>query len=385
MVKTLRNLALLTLLWTGVQAQAEFTPESLGQVATLPSPYPDHWLIVQDLAFNHMREGRFYIVDPAATTAGGQMKGILSADFIASLALSARRNEIYVIESFFARGGRGGERTDVVTIYDPATLDVAGEVVIPAKRLTGMPNHYQVALIDDDRFMVVYNFTPSQSVSVIDLETRQFLGEIGIPGCAFVYPTGRRGFSSLCSDGGLLTTRLQSDGSLEQTERLPSFNDIAADAMFEKPAVIDGIAYFPTFTGNVVPVDLRGEGARVGERWALTNTAERDAGWRPGGAWPAIADRSGRLYVLMHGHGAEGTHKDGGDQVWVFDARQGQRLGTIELNDWGIALGMSAGSDQRLVVTRADGGVDLYDPRSGERQSTLLMSMDTPLLVRGVR
>jgi len=362
----------------------EFKAEPLGQVVELPSPNPDHWVVIQDLSFTHMREGRLYLVDPAADSIGGQMRGIMSADFIASFLQSAIRNEYYVIESFHSRGGRGGERTDVVSIYDPGTLSVIEEIVIPSKRLTGMPNRYQVSLLDDDRYLLVYNFTPSQSVTVVDLETRKVLREVAIAGCAFVFPTGKRGFSSLCSDGGLLTTRLKTDGRVDSTSRIEPFNDVIDDAMFARPGEIDGVFYFPTFTGNVVPIDMNGAEAKVGETWSLTTVAERATGWRPGGPWPAIGHPDGRLYVLMHADGGEGTHKNGGDQVWIFDAANGERIGRIELARWGIALGLSAASEPQLLVTGAEPVVDVYQA-DGTHVRTLAVQASTPLLVYGVR
>jgi methylamine dehydrogenase heavy chain len=371
-------------LGAGHASAEEFEPEALGQVAELPSPNPDHWVVVQDLSFNHMREGKLYLVDPTAESIGGQMRGIMSADFIASFAQSARRNEYYVIETFHSRGGRGGERTDVVSIYDPGTLAVSAEIVIPAKRLTGMPNRYQVALLDDDRYLVIYNFTPSQSVTVVDLENRVVMGEVAIAGCSFVFPTGKRGFSSLCSDGGLLTTRLDKDGSLDDTSRIKPFNDVIDDAMFARPAEIDGVFYFPTFTGNLVPIDMSGADARVGESWSLTTPAERAQGWRPGGPWPAAGHPDGRLYLLMHADGGEGTHKNGGDQVWVFDAASGERLDRIELARWGIALAMSGAQEPQLLVTGAEPVVDVYQA-DGAHVRTLAIEASTPLLVYGVR
>lgn len=365
-------------------AAEPFEPEPLGQIAELPSPNPDHWVVIHDLSFNHMREGKLFLVDPHADSVSGQLRGMMSADFIASFLVSARRNEYYVIESFHARGGRGGKRTDVVTIYDPATLSVLDEIIIPPKRLSGMPNRYQVALLDKDRYMVVFNFTPSQSATVVDLERRQVLGEVAVPGCMFAYPTGERGFSSLCSDGGMLTTRLGDDGAVAGTDRLQPFNDVIDDAMFARPAEIDGVFYFPTFTGNVVPIDMRGDAARLGERWSLTTASERALGWRPGGPWPAIGDANGRLYVLMHGHGAEGTHKDGGDQVWIFDAASGKRIGKIELVRWGIALSLSTGERPQLMVSGAEPVVDVYGT-DGAHVRTLGVEMSTPLLVHGVR
>ena len=41
----------------GVRA-AEFEAEPLGQIAELPSPNPEHWVVIHDIAFNHMREGK---------------------------------------------------------------------------------------------------------------------------------------------------------------------------------------------------------------------------------------------------------------------------------------------------------------------------------------
>lgn len=379
------TLVTLLALLAGITHAAEFTPEAIGRVESVPSPHPAHWLVVHDLAFNHMREGKLFIVDPAGSGLGDQLRGILSADFIAGFLTSAKRREHYVIESFHARGGRGGQRTDVVSIYDQATLSVVAEVIIPAKRLTGMPNRFAVALIDNDRFLLVYNFTPSQSISVVDLEQRSFLGEIATPGCAFAIPTGERGFSGLCSDGGMLTVRLDAAGAVADTSRTAPFNDIENDAMFEKPAISGGMAYFPTFTGNVVPIDLSGAVPAVGQAWSLTTAAERASGWRPGGAWPAVADDDGNLYVLMHADGAEGTHKNGGDQVWVFDAARGVRKDTIVLDHWGIALSLSGAVSPPLIVTTLEGGIDLYDTGSGNLLKTLAIETATPLLVHGMR
>ncbi len=46
----------------GITHAADFQPEVIGQVASVPSPHPAHWLVVHDLAFNHMREGKLFIV-----------------------------------------------------------------------------------------------------------------------------------------------------------------------------------------------------------------------------------------------------------------------------------------------------------------------------------
>ena len=171
-----------------LSALAAFQPESIGIVETLPAEYPDHWVLVHDFSFFHMMEGEVLVVDPLAEDIGSQYKGMMPASFIAAFERSTVRNEHYVMETFYSRGTRGGERTDVVTIYDPATLLVVDEVIIPSKRITGMPKTSASGLLGNDRFLGVYNFTPAQSVSIVDLEKREFVTEASIPGCSFVIP-----------------------------------------------------------------------------------------------------------------------------------------------------------------------------------------------------
>ena len=118
------------LLWAGAVMAQDFAPDPPNLNHRLPASYPEHWLVVHDATFFHMREGRILFVDPQAETVGGQVRAMLSADFMATYEQSPLRQEHYVVESFFSRGGRGGERTDVVTIYDSASLAVEGEVII---------------------------------------------------------------------------------------------------------------------------------------------------------------------------------------------------------------------------------------------------------------
>ena len=38
-------------------------------------------------------------------------------------------------------------------------------------------NQYAMQLVDNDRYLLVFNFTPAASVSAIDMESRQVLNE----------------------------------------------------------------------------------------------------------------------------------------------------------------------------------------------------------------
>ena len=380
-----RNLALTTALLAAAAGHAQdFRPEPLGQVDRLPAIYPDHWLVIHDATFFHMREGRFLFIDPAADTTGGQVRGMVSANFMAHYEQSPARGEHYVIETFFSRGGRGGARTDVVTIYDAASLEVAGEIVIPPKKLSSMPERFGTALLANERLLVVYNFAPGQSISVVDLEKREFVAEYPISGCALVIATGASGVTSLCSDGALLTTVLTAEGEIAGSHRTASIMD-ADDPMFEKAAIVDGIAYFPTFKGSVVPVDLRGAAAEPGESWSLVSDEERAAGWRPGGWQLVAADKNGRFYVLMHPDGEEGSHKNGGGEVWVFAAAARERTARIPLPNRGVSIAVSNAGQPLLVVTNGNFALETYDARTGAFIKTLAVETQTAFANRGVR
>lgn len=363
-------------------AHAEFQPEPVGMVETLPADYPDHWMLVHDFSFFHMSEGEIQVIDPLAETLGDQYKGMITASMIATYKYSATRNEHYVAESFYARGNRDGGRSDFVTIWDPATLSVKAEIEIPAKRLTGMPKNVMSGLLDDDRFLGVVNFTPAQSVSIVDLESRKFVAEIDTPGCGFMLPHGQRSFTSICANGSLLTSHLNADGTLDESTRSAAAFDPENNPIFESAAIHADMAYFPTFLGQVVPMDLSGKNLQVGEVWWLTDEAERN--WRPGGMAPLMVDSAGMGYALMNSEGGEGTHKDGGGEVWIYDLENGERQSRIELTNWGISLSTTGSGDNRLmIVTNADMALDVYRIPSGEFVQTLNTGAQTPFMVYG--
>ena len=376
----LTRVAVLVLLAT--MAQAEFSPEATGRIEVLPESYPDHWVMIHDFSFDHMFEGEVVIIDPLADNVGGQFKGMITASFIASYAHSKKRNEHYVAETFFSRGGRGGTRTDVVTIWNASTLKVADEIVIPAKRITGMPKPITTGLLGEDRFLGVYNFTPGQSVTIVDLEKREVASEIPTSGCGFVIPNGKTSFTSICANGSLMTNHLDQQGKLKASSRTEILFDPEADPIFEAAAISTGIAYFPTFNSRVLPIDISAEEVSAKASWSLTSS--EDTGWRPGGLVPVMTDSSGLGYFLMHADGAEGTHKNGGSEVWLFDLAAGRRLSRIVLENWGIALGTSGtGGNQLMFVTNAELGVDVYRIPEGEYVQTLKVALATPFSIHG--
>ena len=367
-------------------ARADLPAENLGRTETIPLPYPAHWIWAQDVAFGHMMDGKMILLDADADTHATRVKGMFNNAFVGAFTAAATRPEVYVAETFYERINRG-KRTDVVTIYDKSTLAPKGEIVLPGEKRAGMlPGKYALRLLDNEKFLLVYGFTPATSVIVIDIVARKVVGEIPLPSCALIYPTGTRGFSSLCSDASMLTVQLDERGGVASRSRIDPFFDIQKDALFEKPVLVNGIGYFPTFLGNMQEIDLSGDKAVLGDRWSLLDGTDQAENWRPGGVQFTAADAHGNIYIIMHKGGHEGTHKDGGQEVWVFDSKQHRRLRRIVLDKWGISVEVTRDDTPLLVVVNAEMNLDVYDAASGKHLRTLAdFGQETPLVVHAVQ
>lgn len=295
-------------------------PEPVGRVELAPAPAP-HQLWVADLLF---RRSALFDGD------GGRFLGVVSAGVGAiTPVFSQERGEIYLPETHYSRGSRG-ERTDVVTIYDVTTLAPVAEIAIPPRRADIVPGIGLVTLLDDGRFLAIFNYSPATSVSIVDVAERRFVGEIVTPGCSLVYGAGPRRFWMLCGDGTLLQVILDEAGAERARERSARFFDPVADPVTEKPVRRGTEWLFVTFAGVVHPVDASGAAPRFGEPWSLLDEADRAASWRIGGTQNlALHEPSGRLYALVHQGGPHG-HKDPGTVVRVYDVDSRARVQEIE-------------------------------------------------------
>lgn len=361
--------------------------EPIGVIETLPRVYPEHWFLVHDDAFFHMSDGKVYVIDAAADTLHDQVKGSFNVALLGNIAQSSARGEIYALETFYSRGTRG-DRLDVLTIWDSETLSPSGEVILPGnKRLLALPQLHALQVIGDDLWLAVANFNPVTSVTIIDLDNRKIVSDIPTPGCILIYPTGKRGFSSLCADGRFLSTELTRDGQIAKQTRTDAFFDSENVPIFEDAAIVDNTAYFPTFAGLVYPVEMRGKVAKAGNPWNLVPAAERAGDWAPGGLSIIDRDDLGRLYVLMHAGAKDGTHNGGGSEVWVFDPRKQERIMRIPLQEWGLSVALSRGKRPLLMVTNPiTMALEIYDATSGEYLRTITgFGQETPFIMHGAR
>ncbi|WP_416908464.1 MAG: amine dehydrogenase large subunit [Polymorphobacter sp.] len=346
------------------QTPAPLPEEPLSTVLTLPPVYPASWVLVHDFHFNALVDGRVAIIDTQDPVR--PLKGLVRAAQMANMLHAPARREIYTAETFYSRLTRG-ERTDAITIWDTATLQPKGEIVLPGgKRQQSVTYTGTFQFTNNDRWALVANFTPAQSVTVVDLDARTVLGDIDLPGCAHIYPTGPRGFSSFCSDGSLISIQLDDKGAVAASTIIPDAHDTDSQPLFAMPAMVGTTAWFVSYHGQLMALDLAGPVARRLPAKASTGTAPGGAPeWRPGG-WQVIAsDTAGLLYVLMNPAGREGSHKDGGTEVWVIDPVADKRLRRIDLGS--VAGSITVTHEQRphLIVARPDGQIDVFDATSG--------------------
>jgi methylamine dehydrogenase heavy chain len=340
-------------------------PDPTLRVEKLPAKYPTGW------AFLNYAGDRIELRNVGSDSR--EVKAQLQARDSTTLLVADKRPEIYTADTVWSRGVRG-TRTDFITIYDSQTLDPTGEIVLPGTKralITAMEGMF--AFTDDQRLALVFNFTPAASVTVVDLVKRQPLGEIEIPGCMLIYPSGQRGFSTLCSSGSLLNIRLDAGGSVAARSETKRFNQLDTDPLFTASAALDGVRYFPSLHGRVQPIDMKGDEVQVLQDWPLVSAEEKAANWRPSG-WQLIAsDDKKLLYVLMQADAQEGTHKDPATEVWVFNAATKTRVRRMRLVRPGSSVAVTHGAEQ-LMLVQAGTRLDVYDPQGG----ALIRSLDLP-------
>lgn len=321
-------------------------PEHL-TVEKLPARGP-HWVYIVDYVFDNEIDGRVYLYDADAHRRLGQIDGGFNPGF----ALSPDGTMSVVATTYFARGGHGA-RTDVAEFTDTATLTTRAEIVLPSKRLLAVPTLFNIAYSNDGRFLYVSYVTPAASFGVLDPAKGTVLAEIDTAGCMLVIPSGPNRVSSLCESGRLLTVTLDAQGHEAGRSMSEPFFDADRDPVF-----VQGIAtargfVFLSFLGQVHEVDLTGAAPVFAPPWSLIGAAERD--WRPGGEQVGAIHRAlGKLFVQMH-RGGEGTHKDGGSELWVFDLASHRRLARWPLKAAGLkpVIAVEVSQDAAPVVFAA--------------------------------
>ena len=331
-------------------------------------PLKPHWIFVNDSNFLGYLDSKIYLFDGDS----GSMLGMLSTGAFGNAAEFAPDfSAIYVPEMYYSRGSRG-ERTEVVSIYDTKELKAVGEVIIPAKRATGVPHRAYQGLSDDGRFMFVSNMTPATSTTVVDVLARKFTSEIEISGCNLVYPIGNRAFASLCGDGTLQVVTLDEGGNLKSRAHSEKFFDPEKDPLTEAASRFGNTWLFVSFDGYVHPVTFTDGQPKPGKPWSLFTDAERAAGWRIGGSqFNVVHQGLGRLFVIVH-QGGPYTRKAAGSQVWTFDLASSKKLAVLPMVAPVTSLGITKDAAPLLVANyAATPAAYVYDALTGKHLRTI--------------
>ena len=331
------------------------------------------------MAAASMPDGRAYLYDGDTARVLGMLNNGYSFN---ALDIPGHYREVYSAETYYTRTTRG-ERTDVVSIYDPFRLTPVAEIEIPAKRASTIPRLADSALTDDDRFMAVFNLTPAASLSIVDVEQRRFAGEVMTPGCAMAYAAGNRRFFALCSDGSLLLIDLTEEGTQAAAQRSEPFFDALEDPILETGVRHGNTWYFMSVLGKVHPVEISADGAVFSDTWRYLDEADRKANWRIGGM-QAVALHNARqhLYLVMH-QGDFFTYEEPGPEIWVYDMETRSRVEKIRTRHPSISIAVSQDDDPLLYTITGDlSSLDIYDASSGEYLRSAGELGITPFLIQ---
>lgn len=336
-----------TLVLVSSAANAQISPETIGR-ETMSAP-GENWFISKTNAGAYIYDGL-----------SGEMQGMLSLGGFNTPAVVANhsRQEFYAPESYYSRGTHG-DRTDVVTIYDFENLSPIAEVEIP-KKMAILSFRGHLGLTGNGRFLGVFNMTPAQSVSIVDVEKREFVGEISTPGCAIIMPVDDNDFMMLCGDGTVQLIELDRNGNESNRVRSESFFVVEEDAVYDHPTETEDGWLLISHAGKAFDLTRNGTALEISD-WSILTDDDSEEKWLPGGhQLKTVNKQYGLLYILMH-QGGEFTHHQPGSEIWVVDIKQRRRIARIELDVPGSNLMVTQEAEPKLIVGDKEGGLHIYD------------------------
>lgn len=327
-----------------------------GGTATMAEP-GDHWF----MTIGFFGGGNVFDAD------SGEMQGKVNvSDFTSAVSLDRGRDRVYVPVSYYSRGTYG-ERTDLLVVNDVENLAPVAEIEVPNKLAAVF--HRAVINPVGDKFIGLFNMTPGQSVSIVDVENQTFVGEISTAGCGFVYPVSGNRFMQLCGDGTVQVIALDDAGRETDRMRSRKFFDLDQDPVFDLAVPKSDGWLLISFEGLVydVTVDDR---IQIARPWSLLTEDDAEEGWRVGGDQPfAYNDRTGLLFTIMH-QGGPDTHEEPGTEVWAFNVPTQRRGYRVALEHESSAIDVSQDADPLLYVS-LEGSVQVHDAATGRLRLTI--------------
>ena len=306
------------------------------------------------------------------------------------LDISSAGDRIYNLGLYMSRGYHG-KRTDVLEYYDRSSLQVLGEIAVPAKAPRGLPNTNHSDFSDDEHFLFVSFFTPASSVGIIDLRSDKYVGEIETAGCAYVMAGGDRRFYTICGDGSLLSITIDDSGKELSRTRLRDVFDAINDPLHGTGVRSDDLWYFVTHLGELHTIDVSGAEIEHKVLWSTGEKSSESTAWVPAEMFQHIAVHKGKqqLFVLLGDQdllpkgGGPDYHRKQGTEVWVYDLQSQTRIKRIELPGPMNNIAVSQDANPALYASSLwTPKVYVYSALTGKLQSnfeTTYASMNTLL------
>lgn len=343
-MRLLRLVALASLFAVAGQSRADFTPE-FAATETLPEHTGQHWFWLYGFRAPNQGDSRAFLMDE-----NGHQLGQLNMGFWAQTVINApKRGVVITLETYFSRGTRG-ERTDVVVLYDARTLSPAREVIIPPKRLNAVKTRHLAVLSEDEKFLLVVNYTPAQSVTIVDLDAGAVVEEVETPGCSVLYTAGPRDYYAICANGSFLQLKLDDVGHVVTRRRSEPLFDAVGDFLTISGSRIGDTWYFVSRDNNIYGITMAGDDISLKGNWPLVTDDERDDGWMIAGMDHTTAhEASGRFYVLMQ-QGEPDDFEGPGSAVWVFDTATMEKQQEIAMNELTMSIAVSQDDKPQLYT-----------------------------------
>lgn len=336
----------------------------VGETATVPEP-DVHWFTVRG-------GNSAFMVDGDA----GIVRGTLTLSrFSPAVRPHVSAGRVYSYGSFYTREVYG-DRTDLVLVYDIETASPIAEIELPPKS-AGIGHSGMIGLIDE-KFIGVWNITPATSVSIVNIETNEFVGEIATPGCAAVYPVDS-GFLMPCGDGTIQFIGLSDTGEETSRSRSEEFFQIMEDPVYDYAVPAGEGWIFVSMEGLVYEVNVEGGEVIVAEPWSVKSDEggvpdingvmiPSDDDWRIGGRQPfAYNAEAGLFMAVMKKGGGQELFAKPGTEVWVFNMntqRRGFRI-KMEEGETVSSVQMTPDADPLLIMATSD-GVQIREARTGK-------------------
>jgi methylamine dehydrogenase heavy chain len=337
-------------------ASAQIQPQTMQPSETMAEPGPNWFMAVT--------EDAGYIFDAS----NGEMQGLITVSSMTpAVQPNLARHEFYAADSYYSRGSYG-ERTDILTIHDYENLSPIAEIDIPDK-ITILSFRGYIGLMSGGKYLGVFNMTPAQSISIVDVENRKFVGELSTPGCALILPVENNGFMNICGDGTLQLIRLDADGGEANRVRSKKFFDVQIDPVFDRPRPTTDGWLLVSNAGKAFDVTTSEAGIKISDAW--TFMADEDEGWLPGGVQHTTVHKAfGLMYITMH-EGEKYTHYQAGSEIWVIDIKSHRRIARIELESPAHTIMVTQETEPLLIVGDENDEIQVYDALKFTHERTI--------------